>query len=104
MTNEQRLAHHYTDYRITPMLLGDISNLKKINNIYSKYLRTEKIVYIHEIINILHSLKNSINIVDAVDILLEYIEAPYKHGVGLMITNIETLNLQFLRENGIVLT
>jgi hypothetical protein len=58
----------------------------------------------HEIINILYSLKNSINIVEAVDILLEYIEEPYKHGVGLMITNIDKLNLQFLRENNICIS
>lgn len=104
MTNEQLLAHHYTDYRITPMLLSDISNLKKINNIYSKYLKTGKLVYVYEIINILYTLRNSINIVDAADILLDYIESPYKNGVALMISNIDSLTLDFLRDNDIVHT
>jgi hypothetical protein len=104
MTNEQLLAHHYVDYRITPMLLSDIANLKKINNIYSKFLRTGKLVYMYEIINILYTLRNSINIVEAVDILLEYIEPPYKCGVRLMIIHVDILNLKFLRDNDIVHT
>lgn len=98
MSNEQSLAHFYRAFYMTRLLESDIKNLKRINNIYSKYLKTGKQSYMLEIVNILRILNNNMFIIDAKYILLDYIEDQYKSSVSILIDNLEECDKILLSE------
>ena len=74
MNNEIKLAHFYTGFMITPMLIQDIKSIQKMNTVHLKYLRTGKIIYQFEIFNILSGLNNSLDVRAAKDAILFYID------------------------------
>jgi hypothetical protein len=102
MSNIQ-IAHHYNKYNTTKMLDTDIKNIKKINNIYDKYYRTKKLSYLYELVNIIKTINNYINIQNGKDDILELVNEEYKHNVALLISNVDSLTIEFLRENKLVL-
>ena len=52
----------------------DIKSIRKINNTYLKYIRSGKEIYILEIYNILYVLKNSLDLQNAKEFVLYYLE------------------------------
>ena len=58
----------------TPLMELDIKSIRKINNTYLKYIRSGKEIYILEIYNILYVLKNSLDLQNAKEFVLYYLE------------------------------
>lgn len=98
MSNEQLLAHYYRSFYMTRLLESDIKSLKRINNIYSKYIKTQKTSYMVEIVNILRSLNNNMDVSEAKYTLLQYIDDQYKSSIIVLIDNLDTPNQQLVRE------
>lgn len=98
MSNEKAIAHYYRSFYMTRLLELDIKNLKRINNIYSKYLRTNRQSYIIEVVNILRTLNNNIFVADAKYLLLEYIDDKYKPSIIVLIDNLDLSNQQLMRD------
>lgn len=102
MDNETLLAHTYKEFMMTPILEQDIKLIKKINNLMSKFNSTEKSSYIFEIINILSTMKNSLQMYDAKTFIVALIDNEYKNTIELIIDNLDNINIQKLRELNIV--
>ena len=96
------LAHYYTKYNTTQMMEYDLKHLKKLNNLWQKLHRTEKLIYIFEIINIFKMINNYMDINSAKCELLEYVDDEYKNNTKFIIENIENLNIDILRENNVI--
>ena len=101
MSNEM-FAHSYKKYTTTLMLEADIKNIKKLNNILFKFYKTEKLNYIFEATNIIKSLSNYIDIKEAREHILEYIEEEYKYIIEVMIVNVNHVDIELLRKYNVI--
>lgn len=88
LTNEQLFSHHYTIYRVSAMVDIDIKNIKRINNIYTKYVRTNNDIYLREIINTFKMISNYIDLKTAKEVILFYIDDELKESIKKIMENI----------------
>lgn len=89
---------------VSAFLDNDIKNIRKINNICSKFIKTQKISYLIEIINIFKMLENVLDISIAKEPILSYIEIDFKYKVRYIIDNLHNLDCRILRDNVDVFT
>ena len=89
MDSVTSLANMYFVFMSTPILESDIKNIRKINNTFQKYIRSGKDSYILEIYNILHSLNNSVNINDAEEFILDYVDNDIKDKISFIIKKVK---------------
>lgn len=66
----------------------DIKNIKRINNIYTKYVRTNNDIYLREIINTFKMISNYIDLKTAKEVILFYIDDELKESIKKIMENI----------------
>lgn len=59
---KKKLFSYYKIYRTSKLIVDDLKIFKKINNLSLKYLKTEKLRYKLEIINIIRIMHNLFNV------------------------------------------
>jgi hypothetical protein len=79
------LANSYNVFMTTPLMELDIKLIKRMNNIYIKYIRSGKDQYLFEIKNILFGLNNTMDVKKAEEFILFYLEDDIKDKISLII-------------------
>ena len=103
MSNEIKLAHNYKQYNTTNMLEQDLKMIQRMNVVIGKFQKTQKLTYLFEAINIVHTLNNYLDIVEAKEVLLKLVDMDNKSITEYLIDNACDVNLTKLRRDGIVL-
>lgn len=96
---ELEIAHCYRKYSLTMFLENDIKSIKRINIVYGRFLKSKKVTYILEIINILTILNNTIDIIKCKQAILSYIDLNFRYKVESLIDNLQYLDCRIIRDN-----
>lgn len=102
MDSTINLAHSYKIFMLTSMIETDIILIKKMNVLLEKYKTQNKISYMFEIINIVKTLNNIVDLSVAKEDILSFIDD--KDTIGLLIDNVDNLNISTLRGLNLVST
>jgi hypothetical protein len=86
MENELKLAHHGKVFMTTTLYLSYIKTLIKVNVLLNKYYRSDKGVYVEEILNIFKMINNNVDIYKDLNLILNYIEPEYKEYIKTLLT------------------
>ena len=89
MNNEAALANMYKVFMSTQLIELDIKSIRKINNTYLKYTRTGKEIYVLEIYNILLGLSNHLDLKEAEQFILYYIEEDIREKISFIIKKVK---------------
>lgn len=85
----QRIAPYYKiSFVTTSMLEEDLKLIKKLNNLFVKLEKTNKDIYVREIINVLKILNNVIQIEYIISVIYECVDIEFHETLNFVLKKV----------------
>jgi hypothetical protein len=86
-----KVAQSYKVTRISSFIDGDIKLMKKLNQIFQRFEKYEKDIYILEIINVLKQLDNIFDLNKLYPVLCIYVDIRFHSTLTLLFNKLDTM-------------